>query len=76
MYILDIYIYSVRTFFFSIWILDKYQIWDKENVSYYIFKSSRVDGKEIDIHPWGLKIKPHNWYSYGQWLYVDHIFLT
>ncbi len=35
-----------------------------------------INGKEIDIHPWGLRIKLHNWYSCGQRLYVDHILLT
>jgi hypothetical protein len=24
------------------------------------------DGKGVVIHPWGLKIKPHNLHNYGQ----------
>jgi len=35
-----------------------------------------INGKEIDIHPSGLRIKLHNWYSCGQRLYVDHILFT
>jgi hypothetical protein len=34
------------------------------------------DGKGFDIHPWGLRIKPHKLHSCGQQWYVDHLYLT
>jgi hypothetical protein len=33
------------------------------------------DGKRIDIHPWGQRMKSHKWHSCGQQLYVDCICL-
>jgi len=24
-----------------------------------------VDGKGVDIYPWGLRIQPHKWHNYG-----------
>jgi hypothetical protein len=34
------------------------------------------DGKGVDIHSWGLRIKPHKWHNCGQWWYVDRIYPT
>ncbi len=29
------------------------------------------NGKGVDIHPWGLRMKPHKLQNYGQRWYVD-----
>jgi len=34
------------------------------------------DGKWVDMHPWGLRIKPHKLHSCGQWWYVDYMYPT
>jgi hypothetical protein len=31
------------------------------------------DGKGVDIHPWGLRIKPHKLHSCGQGWYVHYV---
>jgi hypothetical protein len=33
------------------------------------------DGKGANVHPWGLKIKPHKLHSCGQWC-NDRVYLT
>jgi hypothetical protein len=34
------------------------------------------DGKGIDIHLWGLKIKPHKWPSCGQWCWPYVLYIV
>jgi hypothetical protein len=68
------------------------KIWNIEIDVYAIFKvkyglnvmhsaifASQVggfNGKGIDIHPWGLKIKPHKLHSYGWQLYANYTYFT
>jgi hypothetical protein len=67
-------------------------VWNTESNVYVMFKikygvnkmhsitsSQQVgwfDGKGIDIHPWGLRMKLHKWHDCGQQWYVDHTYLT
>jgi hypothetical protein len=35
-----------------------------------------IIGKEVDIHPWGLRIKPHTLHSCDQQWFVDCMYPT
>jgi hypothetical protein len=53
----------------------KYEV-NKVHSTIFSHQVGWFDGKGIDIHPWGLRIKPHKWRGCGQRWSIDHMYPT
>jgi len=50
----------------------KYEL-NKIHCTIFVHQVGWLDGKGIDIYPWGLRFKPHKGHNCGQQWYVDYI---